>query len=356
MGDTMRTLTLLLAGLFALQSAAAPAPATDWIPPSKLPDDVIKAWKKARAAVGWMGPTRHLPLVEWDDSNKELNANRAVPAFWVDRLPRGTLRKLPAPATPFGLHSGPNHIGDEELEEVAGLKSLTYLEFSGDRVTNAGFARLAALTNLRSLVAYHCCRVTDEGVKPLVGLKKLRHLELLGAGITNVSMTRLASLRQLKVLNLSGTKVGNEGLKPLAALRGLFYLNLGSTEVTDAGMKLLAPMKGLTALQLGGTKVGDRGVKALAASKSLVYLYLSGTKVTDVGLKELAKIPRLKQLNLSGTGVTDAGLKHLAGMKGLTHLHLGSETKVTKEGVAELKKALPKCEVHYEDPRESDGP
>jgi hypothetical protein len=36
-------------------------------------------------------------------------------------------------------------------------------------------------------------------------------------------------------------------------------------------------------------------------------------------------------------------MKHLAKLKGLSVLSLGKEAQVTDEGVAELKKALPKC-------------
>ncbi len=51
-------------------------------------------------------------------------------------------------------------------------------------------------------------------------------------------------------------------------------------------------------------------------------LYLSDTKVTDVGLKELVNLKNLSSLSLSLTQVTDAG-------------------------VAELKKALPKCDISH---------
>ena len=42
--------------------------------------------------------------------------------------------------------------------------------------------------------------------------------------------------------------------------------------------------------------------------------------------------------------VTDAGLVHLKGLTGLKDLGLYG-TKVTNAGVAELKKALPKCKI-----------
>jgi hypothetical protein len=42
--------------------------------------------------------------------------------------------------------------------------------------------------------------------------------------------------------------------------------------------------------------------------------------------------------------VTDAGLKELAQIQGLTILDI-RHTKLTKAGVAELQKALPKCKI-----------
>jgi hypothetical protein len=47
---------------------------------------------------------------------------------------------------------------------------------------------------------------------------------------------------------------------------------------------------------------------------------LNDTQITDAGLKDVAKLQKLRGLELQGT-------------------------KITKAGVAELKKALPKCMV-----------
>jgi len=53
---------------------------------------------------------------------------------------------------------------------------------------------------------------------------------------------------------------------------------------------------------------------------------------------------RVRQLDLSNTQITDAGLKEVAKMKQLIVLIL-DDTKVTKAGVAQLQKALPKCKI-----------
>ena len=44
------------------------------------------------------------------------------------------------------------------------------------------------------------------------------------------------------------------------------------------------------------------------------------------------------------TKFTDAGLKDIAKLQKLTFLELG-DTKITDEDAAELKKALPKCDI-----------
>jgi len=46
--------------------------------------------------------------------------------------------------------------------------------------------------------------------------------------------------------------------------------------------------------------------------------------------------------------ITDAGLEHLKGLSNLKHLDL-DDKKVTAEGRAMLRKALPNCEI-YPDP------
>jgi hypothetical protein len=52
----------------------------------------------------------------------------------------------------------------------------------------------------------------------------------------------------------------------------------------------------------------------------------------------------LSYLWLDGTKVSDAGLEHLKELKKLRSLTL-RKTTVTEKGIAELKKALPKCGI-----------
>jgi hypothetical protein len=149
-------------------------------------------------------------------------------------------------------------------------------------------------------------------------------------------------------VNLNVSQVTDADLKELAPLKELKELHLDACHgVTDAGLKELAELKGLQTLDLWGTKVTDAVLKELAPLQGLKRLDLGYTAVTDKGLKELAPLKELKELYLYGCqGVTDKGLKELAGLKELQRLNLGG-TKVTYAGVAELKKALPDCEIDH---------
>ena len=103
-----------------------------------------------------------------------------------------------------------------------------------------------------------------------------------------------------------------------------------------------APGKPITQVQLANAT--DANLKEVAGLKNLRSLDLAGTKVTDAGLKELAGLKSLSSLNLVGTPVTDAGLKELAALKNLHILNV-NETQVTDAGEAELRKALPYCQI-----------
>ncbi len=71
--------------------------------------------------------------------------------------------------------------------------------------------------------------------------------------------------------------------------------------------------------------------------------------LTNEGLKEVvAKLPKLTYLDLGRTKITDVGLKEVAKMKQLKELDLTNAKTVTKEGVAELQEALPKCKISHD--------
>jgi hypothetical protein len=61
----------------------------------------------------------------------------------------------------------------------------------------------------------------------------------------------------------------------------------------------------------------------------------------------LLAFPALSTLYIESTALTDVGLGTMQKIKGLKLVRLHG-TKVTAQGVAELRKALPECKVEWD--------
>jgi len=67
-------------------------------------------------------------------------------------------------------------------------------------------------------------------------------------------------------------------------------------------------------------------------------------RLADRDLERIAGLSELQQLYVQETAITDDGLRILQEMKTLVTLNV-RETKVTAMGVAQLKLALPDCQI-----------
>ena len=95
---------------------------------------------------------------------------------------------------------------------------------------------------------------------------------------------------------------------------------------------------------INGHKVNDGSLVYLESLADLEFVDLSGAmQITDNGLAHLKALSRLRVLVL-GAGVTDKGVGHLKELTKLRELIIG-DSSVTDTGVAELQKALPKCDI-----------
>jgi hypothetical protein len=97
-------------------------------------------------------------------------------------------------------------------------------------------------------------------------------------------------------------------------------------------------------LDLKGTPVTDAQLRVLSKMKNVQRLHLERTAVGDAAMAQVKLCTQLTYLNLYATKVTDAGLRQLTGLSALAHLYVW-QSAVTPAGIAELKKALPECEV-----------
>jgi hypothetical protein len=87
----------------------------------------------------------------------------------------------------------------------------------------------------------------------------------------------------------------------------------------------------------------------VAKIDGLERLIVGDTTVGDAGLAAIGTIDTLQELNVYNAGeITDVGLKHLHNLKALKALFLG-DGKYSPEGLKELRKALPNCEIAAND-------
>jgi hypothetical protein len=84
---------------------------------------------------------------------------------------------------------------------------------------------------------------------------------------------------------------------------------------------------------------------------SLTGLHLGQTGIGDQGLVELKPLVRLKKLWLNDTHITNGAVPMLVGLDSLDDLYV-CRTKMTVEGVRELKRLRPWSRIYYRSDRD----
>lgn len=154
--------------------------------PGPLPAEIVAAWEKAGAKVGWLG-SNEVGYLEFR-SNMGDRKDQELPAVEFKVWQTGAVDGLPQPACDFGLSLCYTALPDAGLKEIAKLKSLRSLDVG-------------------------CTGVTDAGLKDLAALQFLQCLSLKGTEVTETGLKELASLKSLRTLDLSSTQITDGGLK-----------------------------------------------------------------------------------------------------------------------------------------------
>ncbi|MGH7135323.1 MAG: hypothetical protein ACREHD_06255 [Pirellulales bacterium] len=85
-------------------------------------------------------------------------------------------------------------------------------------------------------------------------------------------------------------------------------------------------------------------VDFLRAISGVRWFYANGGDTDDNSVALLQHHEQLEYLNLAGAKITDAAVAHAKTLTGLKRLDL-RRTEVTAAGLAQLRKALPDCEI-----------
>src|SRR5207245_3363223 len=99
-------------------------------------------------------------------------------------------------------------------------------------------------------------------------------------------------------------------------------------------------------LDLEGRHVTDDALEEVIKLKYLKHLSLRDSSISDAGLSKLRALKRLEGLGITDTLATDQGLKHLEKMPSLRYVWVCETERLTKQGVASLRRALPGINVY----------
>jgi hypothetical protein len=234
---------------------------------------------------------------------------------------------------------------NQELKEIEELPSIDILG-SGD--TEISVATLQSLQRKKSLkrfaIAY--AKISDESAKILGTLKSLETLELRAQNeLSPKGIQEIFHLTNVRQLTLSDRLVSDEILENLVKFPHLKVLNIHSVFVTNEGITSLRRLRNLRTLRLYlGPQVSENGMRQLAEF-NLSALEITYLDVNDEKIKDLRKLAGLKSLRLiNASKVSDDAVPYLAELTELKKLDI-ADANLTKAGIDQLKRSLPRTEV-----------
>ena len=157
----------------------------------------------------------------------------------------------------------PRPITNEDMENLAGLESLTTFQVNKIGITDDGLRFLESCPKIDKILL-HGLDLTDACFEHFKGLKKLTHIDftsgcprMVGTGIDALKESPISELRFV------GTGLQDEAIPHLSIFKGLKSLSLSETKVTDTGIKSLQELSKLSALDLSQTAVTPEAILSL---------------------------------------------------------------------------------------------
>jgi hypothetical protein len=226
---------------------------------------------------------------------------------------------------------------------------LDVLDLSGSRVSATGASAVKGILPRVRLEWWEPNRRAAQAVLAGDGSVSVR----VGARGTDHAVKDTAALpadyfRLTRVRFAGGRKPPRELLLLLGALNDpdfddLEEVDLSDSTISDADLGSLGTLA-CRRLILDRSPVSGPGLVHLKGLPRLTDLSLGCPNLLFLGVAYVGELKGLERLSLASSGATDASLKSLYGLAKLRVIDL-SGTKVTAEGVAALRKALPTCDI-----------
>jgi hypothetical protein len=101
---------------------------------------------------------------------------------------------------------------DEDLRMIGGFTHLHDLMLQGPKMTDAGFAHLKGLREMRKLDLI-CRQITDNGLANLRDMRRMQDLSIQGGRVTDSGLGHLDRMPDLREVMICRTAVTDAGLK-----------------------------------------------------------------------------------------------------------------------------------------------
>ncbi len=263
-------------------------------------------------------------------------------------------------------------VNDTQLIQLARMLALERLDLSHTRITDEGMLYLRPVRTIADLNLFYAEQITDQGMAAIRDWKQLKRLNVRGTRISDGTLEIVSHLTQLEALDIANTGVTDNGLDYLITLTKLRELSLGRRRQSDNVVELLRLLPTLTYLDLSGPSSADRPdtvyrtasdlgtmredlVRAIRELKDLRILKLGHSNISADGLRMLSGLDKVEKLGLEVCArIDDTSVTTLAGWKSLKYLDL-QETRITDKGIESLRKARPGLAV-LASPAESTQP
>jgi hypothetical protein len=224
------------------------------------------------------------------------------------------------------------------------VPTIRRLRLSSSAVTDAGFASVSRLAELRS-ISLQFTAITGQGI---LHLSQCRHLSQLvcnpsvncrQAAVAIGTFPAIESLdlecgdwtdedvaNVLKLPNLTDLSLAqNQGIS-LTRIPGgqlmspLVRLSCSESAIDDLSCEFIASFRALRELSVEGTSVTDAGIARLLVLRNLEVLRLSETKISHDGIGMLSRFAALRRLDIDDVPMTDDDAERLLNAKQLKWL------------------------------------
>jgi Leucine-rich repeat (LRR) protein len=253
-------------------------------------------------------------------------------------------------------------VSDSDMFSLAAMPDLESLDLSHTRITDEGMLRLKVARKIRNLNLFYAEWITDQGLTAIRDWKQLKRLNLRGTRISDGTLELVSHMPGLEALDIAHTSVTDNGLDYLITLVNLKELSLGRGRLSNSSLEMLRMLPTLTHLDLSGARpappdmpgrttarqaIPEASLRALAELKELRVLKLGYAAVGASELQILSALDKVEKLGLEGCRrVNDTAIAELARWPSLRFLDV-QDTGVTEKGIEALRSAKPDIVVLF---------